>query len=212
MPPEPFVYEARFRGPKTVRMVIILLAFCALVLIAPAPLWARIFVIGACGTGLVILLAVGLSRKTALRVDAGGVRLCQSPFFRSAVAFYPWADVRQIVLWRYQRLDFIGVQRRKGAPEPTGPFTGPASRAAARKTAAGVDPQVAMTGSPRTAGSWTASAWWRRWRISRRRSRWPTPAPASCCTRCSLPRPRRADHPPPVSQLQGWPAGSGGRR
>ena len=152
MPPEPFVYEARFRGPKTVRMVIILLAFCALVLIAPAPLWARIFVIGACGTGLVILLAVGLSRKTALRVDAGGVRLCQSPFFRSAVAFYPWADVRRIVLWRYQRLDFIGVQRREGAPEPTGPFTGPASRAAARKTAAGVDPQVAMTGV--AANSW----------------------------------------------------------
>jgi hypothetical protein len=152
MPPEPFVYEARFRGPKTVRMVIILLAFCALVLIAPAPLWARIFVIGACGTGLVILLAVGLSRKTALRIDAGGVRLCQSPFFRSAVAFYPWADVRRIVLWRYQRLDFIGVQRREGAPEPTGPFTGPASRAAARKTAAGVDPQVAMTGV--AANSW----------------------------------------------------------
>jgi hypothetical protein len=133
-------------------MVIILLAFCALVLIAPAPLWARIFVIGACGTGLVILLAAGLSRKTALRVDASGVTLCQSPFFRSAVAFYPWADVRRIVLWRYQRLDFIGVQRREGAPEPTGPFTGPASRAAARKTAAGVDPQVAMTGV--AANSW----------------------------------------------------------
>jgi len=152
MPPEPFVYEARFRGPKTVRLVIILLAFSAVMLIAPAPLWARIFVIGACGIGLVILLAAGLSRKTALRVDASGVTLCQSPFFRSASAFYPWADVRRIVLWQYQRLDFIGVERRQGAPEPTGPFTGPASRAAAGKTAPGVDPQAAMTGV--AANSW----------------------------------------------------------
>ena len=152
MPPEPFVYEARFRGPKTVRIVVILLAFCAIMLIAPAPLWARIFVIGACGIGLVILLAAGLSRKTALRVDASGVTLCQSPFFRSAVAFYPWADVQRIVLWQYQRLDYIGVQRRKGAPEPTGPFTGPASRAAVRKTAAGVEPDVALTGA--AANSW----------------------------------------------------------
>ena len=152
MPPEPFVYEARFRGPKTVRLVIILLAFSAVMLIAPAPLWARIFVIGACGIGLVILLAAGLSRKTALRVDASGVTLCQSPFFRSAAAFYPWADVRRIVLWQYQRLDFIGVQRREGAPEPTGRFTGPASRAAVRKTAAGVDPDVALTGA--AANSW----------------------------------------------------------
>ena len=152
MPPEPFVYEARFRGPKTVRIVVILLAFCAIMLIAPAPLWARIFVIGACGIGLVILLAAGLSRKAALRVDARGVTLCQSPFFRSAAAFYPWADVQRIVLWRYQRLDYIGVQRRKGAPEPTGPFTGPASRAAVRKTAAGVEPDVALTGA--AANSW----------------------------------------------------------
>jgi hypothetical protein len=152
MPPEPFVYEARFRGPKTVRIVVILLAFCAIMLIAPAPLWARIFVIGACGIGLVILLAAGLSRKTALRVDASGITLCQSPFFRSAAAFYPWADVQRIVLWQYQRLDYIGVQRRKGAPEPTGPFTGPASRAAVRKTAAGVEPDVALTGA--AANSW----------------------------------------------------------
>ena len=152
MPPEPFVYEARFRGPKTVRIVVILLAFCAIMLIAPAPLWARIFVIGACGIGLVILLAAGLSRKTALRVDASGVTLCQSPFFTSAVALYPWADVQRIVLWQYQRLDYIGVQRRKGAPEPTGPFTGPASRAAVRKTAAGVEPDVALTGA--AANSW----------------------------------------------------------
>src|SRR5215831_12934625 len=107
MPPEPFVYEARFRGPKTVRMVIILLAFCAIMLIAPAPLWARVFVIGACGIGLVILLAAGLSRKTALRVDASGVRVCRSPFFRAATAFYPWAEVEKIVLWRFQRLEYI---------------------------------------------------------------------------------------------------------
>jgi hypothetical protein len=152
MPPEPFVYEARFRGPKTVRLVVILLVFCAVMLIAPAPLWARIFVIGACGVGLVILLAAGLSRKTALRVDASGVKLCQSPFFRSATASYPWADVQRIVLWRYQRLDYIGVERRKGAPEPTGPFTGPASRAAVGKTAPGVDPGVALTGA--AANSW----------------------------------------------------------
>jgi hypothetical protein len=50
------------------------------------------------------------------------------------------------VLWRFQRLEYIGVQRREGAPEPTGPFTGPASRAAARTTARGVDPDVALTG------------------------------------------------------------------
>jgi hypothetical protein len=60
--------------------------------------------------------------------------------------------VRRIVLWQYQRLNFIGVQRRQGAPEPTGPFTGPASRAAAGKTAPGVDPQAAMTGV--AANSW----------------------------------------------------------
>ena len=96
--------------------------------------------------------AAGLSRKTALRVDARGVTLCQSPFFRSAAAFYPWADVRRIVLWQYQRLDFVGVQRREGAQEPTGRFTGPASRAAVKKTAPGVDPDVALTGA--AANSW----------------------------------------------------------
>ena len=152
MPPEPFVYEARFRGRNTGRMVIILLVFCAVVIVLPAALWARIFVLAACGLGLVILLSAGLSRRTALRVDATGVTLCQSPFFRSAVNFYPWADVRRIVLWRYQRLEFLGVERREGAPEPKGAFTGSASRAAAGKTAPGVDPDVAVTGV--AANSW----------------------------------------------------------
>ena len=152
MPPEPFVYEARFRGRNTGRMVIILLVFCAVVIVLPAALWARIFVLAACGLGLVILLSAGLSRRTALRVDATGVTLCQSPFFRSAVNFYPWGDVRRIVLWRYERLEYLGVQRREGAPEPKGAFTGPASRAAAKTTAHGVDPGVAMTGV--AANSW----------------------------------------------------------
>src|SRR5262249_7004150 len=145
MPPEPFVYEARFRGRNTGRMVIILLVFCAVVIVLPAALWARIFVLAACAIGLVILLSAGLSPKTALRIDPSGITLCQSPFFRSAVNFYPWGDVRRIVLWRYERLEYLGVQRREGAPEPKGAFTGPASRAAARKTAQGVDPDVAMT-------------------------------------------------------------------
>jgi hypothetical protein len=127
-------------------MVIILLVFCAVVIALPAALWARIFVLAACAIGLVILLSAGLSRKTALRVDPSGITLCQSPFFRSAVNFYPWGDVRRIVLWRYERLEYLGVQQREGAPEPKGAFTGPASRAAARKTAQGVDPDVAMTG------------------------------------------------------------------
>jgi len=152
MPPEPFVYEARFRGLKTIRLATILVAFGVIMVVAPAPLWARVFVIGVCGVGLVILLAAVLSRKAALRVDASGVSLCQSPFFRSATAFYPWADIQQIVLWRYQRLNYIGVRRREGAPEPTGPFTGPASRAAVSRTAPGVAPDVALTGAP--ANSW----------------------------------------------------------
>src|SRR5262245_33433135 len=146
MPPEPFVYEAKFRGRNAGRMVIILLVFCAVVIVLPAALWARIFVLAACAIGLVILLSAGLSRKTALRVDLSGITLCQSPFFRSAVNFYPWGDVRRIVLWRCERLEYLGVQRREGAPEPKGAFTGPASRATARKTAHGVDPDVAMTG------------------------------------------------------------------
>jgi len=152
MPPEPYVYEARFASPKTARLAIILLAFCAVVLVLPASLLARIVVVVPCGIGLVILLAAGLSRKTALRVDADGVRLCQSPFFRSAAAFYPWADLRKILLWRYQRLQYIGVERREGAPEPTGAFAGPASRAAVRRTAPGIEPGVALTGA--AANTW----------------------------------------------------------
>jgi hypothetical protein len=146
MPPEPFVYEARFRGRKTGRMVVILLVFCAIVIVLPAALWARIFVLAACGIGLVILLGAGLSRKAALRMDPSGITLCQSPFFRSAVNFYPWGDVQRIVLWRFERLEHLGVQRREGAPEPKGAFTGPMSQAAAGTTAPGVDPDVAITG------------------------------------------------------------------
>src|SRR5262245_6505644 len=146
MPPEPFVYEAKFRGRNAGRMVIILLVFCAVVIVLPAALWARIFVLAACAIGLVILLSAGLSRKTALRVDPSGITLCQSPFFRSAVNFYPWGDVRRIVLWRYERLEYLGVQRREGAPEPKGAFPGPASGATPGKPAQGGAPDVARTG------------------------------------------------------------------
>ena len=146
------MYEARFGSRKTARMVIALLVFCVVILVVPASLLARVFVVGACGIGLVILLAAGLGNRTALRIDSGGVRLCQSPFLRSATAFYPWADLQKIMLRRYQRLQYIGVQRREEAPAPTGLFTGPASRAAVRKTAPGVEPGVALTGA--AANTW----------------------------------------------------------
>jgi hypothetical protein len=78
----------------------------------------------------------------ALRVDARGITLGGSPGrYRSTTRLIPWADVREVVLWRqpmpYGRsVRYVAVARHRGAP----PLAGRRGQRAGRVTARGLTP------------------------------------------------------------------------
>ena len=139
------VYEAKYGlNRQSARLITICLAFCALMVVLPASLWARIFVVGLAGLGVLIVAAASLTRRTALRVDAAGVSLRQSPLQPGSAAFYPWEDIEKLLIWQYQRLVYVGVQRREGAA-PLPRRAGPTARAALAATSPGIPQETAAT-------------------------------------------------------------------
>ncbi|MFI6785667.1 hypothetical protein [Micromonospora sp. NPDC050276] len=73
------------------------------------------------GAFLLLRLVSVLSGRVALRVDAAGVTLGQTPPWPSShTAVVPWSDIEAIVLWTQQAglatVPYVGLQRRPGLP------------------------------------------------------------------------------------------------
>ncbi|MEU5703378.1 hypothetical protein [Streptomyces aurantiacus] len=70
---------------------------------------------------LQLLSGAGRRRLVAFRVDAEGVLLGGAPArYKAQTAFVPWEDITSVVVWQQRMagpaMDYIGVQRRTGAP------------------------------------------------------------------------------------------------
>ena len=137
---EAFVYEAKYGlNRQSAALIGACLAFCVPCILVPTPLWIRIFVIGLFGPGALLVSAASLTRVTALRVDPSGVTL-RRYLVRPAV-FFPWEDVKKLLLWRYPQTWHVGVLRREGAA----PLPMPLNRNAAR---VGLPLETAATAVP----------------------------------------------------------------
>jgi hypothetical protein len=147
------IYETRYGlNRQSATAIGACLAFCVVIIAVPAPLWARIFVAGFFGFGAVILGAASLTRKTALRIDSAGITLSTSPLRPRSTVLYPWEDVDRVLIWQYQRLVHVGVQRRDGAAPLPLRISG-VSRAALSVTSPGIPPETAATAAP--ANGWS---------------------------------------------------------
>jgi hypothetical protein len=140
---EPGVYVARYGWNRRSGSLIIGAAVFVLVAVtAPMSLALRVVTLVFFGGGALVFIATIASRRVALRVDASGITLGGSPGrYRSTTRLIPWADVREVVLWRqpmpYGRsMRYVAVARRKGAP----PLTGRRGRRAGRVTARTLTP------------------------------------------------------------------------
>jgi hypothetical protein len=146
-------YEAKYgRNRQSWRIIGIALVFCAAALLPGMPVWLKILDIAFFGGGAVMLAIVSLRGTTAVRIDEAGVTLCTSPVYpKSTTRLFPWDDVANVVIWqgtfsgRINRLEFVGVERRPGAPPLTGKFIGRRSQSAARLDSPGIPPEVAAT-------------------------------------------------------------------
>ncbi|MEU4616603.1 hypothetical protein [Streptomyces umbrinus] len=68
-----------------------------------------------------LLSGAGWKRLVAFRVDGEGVLLGGAPArYEAQTAFVPWEDITSVVLWQQRMagpsMDYIGIQRRAGAP------------------------------------------------------------------------------------------------
>ena len=146
MPPgEAPIYEAKYGwNRQSAKVIGACLAFCIVMIVVPAPLWARIFVIGFFGLGALALGAASLTRRTALRIDSSGITLGRSPLQSRSAVLYPWEDVERLLIWQYQRLMHVGVQRREGAT-PLPVRISRASRTALAITSPGIPLETAAT-------------------------------------------------------------------
>jgi len=112
------VYEARYgRSPKHIFSIGYGLVMSAVILLIPAPAWVRVIVVGGFGGLAVVPATMTFSRNPALRVDALGVTIRPYPLRFSVIAFYPWDDVVQILIMRFQDSEgqFVQIQLRDGA-------------------------------------------------------------------------------------------------
>jgi hypothetical protein len=93
------------------------LAMSAMILLIPAPAWARVLVVGTLGGAAVMLATMTFSRNPALRVDAAGVTIRPYTLNFSVIAFYPWEDVVQILIVRSRQTNgqYVQIQLREGA-------------------------------------------------------------------------------------------------
>jgi hypothetical protein len=141
---EPGVYVARYGWNRRSGSLIVGAAvFVLLALTVPMSLALRVVTLVFFGGALVFIASIA-TRRVALRVDASGVTLGGSPGrYRSTTCLIPWADVREVVLWRqpmpYGRsVRYVGVARRKGAR----PLTGRRGQRAGEVTARALTPGV----------------------------------------------------------------------
>jgi hypothetical protein len=133
------VYVARYGwNRRSGSLIIGALVFVVVAVTVPMSLPLRVVAIVFFGGGALLLIGSTASRLAALRVDRAGVTLGGSPArYRSTTLLVPWADIREIVLWRQQlpygrSMRYIGVARRKGAHPLAGRRGQRASQAAAR--------------------------------------------------------------------------------
>lgn len=68
-----------------------------------------------------LLSGAGWKRLVAFRVDGEGVLLGGAPArYEVQTAFVPWGDITSFVVWQQRMagpsMDYVGVQRRAGAP------------------------------------------------------------------------------------------------
>jgi hypothetical protein len=146
-------YEARYGwNRQSWRLIGIALVCCLAALLPGMPLWLKIVDIAFFGGGAVMMAAVSLRRPIAVRVDQAGVTLCAAPLFpRNTTRLFPWEDIARVIIWRgpfsgrVNRLEFVGVERRPGAPPLTGKFIGQRSQSAARLEAPGIPSEAAVT-------------------------------------------------------------------
>ncbi|MEV1331663.1 hypothetical protein AB0J20_19060 [Micromonospora costi] len=116
--------------------------------------------LGAIVTGsafLLLRLVSVLGRRVALRVDAVGVTLGQTPPWPSShTAVVPWSDIEAVVLWTQQAggttVPHVGLQRRPGLP----PLPGSARSRALRRMNQAFVPHVppAVLADSRPATLW----------------------------------------------------------
>ena len=153
---EEHVYEARYGwNRQSLRQISVALVFCAVVLVISVPLWFRILAIAFFGGAALVFAFASVTGRTAVRVESAGITLCTSPLYPKATTrLYPWQDVTEVVIWRAtgsrprgNPLEYVGVQRRAGAPPLTGRFTGRSAQSAAGLIAPGISPAVAVTGA-----------------------------------------------------------------
>jgi hypothetical protein len=146
-------YETKYGwNRQSWRIIGIALVFCAAALLPGMPLWLKILDIAFFGGGALMIAVVSLRGTTAVRIDEAGVTLCASPVYpKSTTRLFPWDDVANVVIWqgtfsgRINRLEFVGVERRLGAPPLSGKFIGRRSQSAARLDSPGIPPEVAAT-------------------------------------------------------------------
>jgi hypothetical protein len=140
---EPGVYVARYGWNRRSGSLVIGAAVFVLVAVTvPMSAALRVVTLVFFGGGALVVIAAIASRRVALRVDASGITLGGSPGrYRSTTRLFPWADVREVVLWRqpmpYGRsVRYVAVARRKGAP----PLAGRRGRRAGQVTARALTP------------------------------------------------------------------------
>ena len=117
------VYEERFgftRRDLLLMPTSAILVAVGVALLGDEPLPGLVAVVFG-GLFLVLRLVSVLSRRVALRVDAAGVTLGQTPPWPSAhTAVVPWSDIEAVVLWRQQAglnsVRYVGLRRRPGLP------------------------------------------------------------------------------------------------
>ncbi|CCH16952.1 hypothetical protein [Micromonospora lupini] len=117
------VYEERFgftRGDLLLMPTSVVFVAVGVALLRDEPLpGLAVTVFG--GVFLLLRLVSVLSCRVALRVDAAGVTLGQTPPWPSShTAVVPWSDIEAVVLWTQQvglnSVPYVGLQRRPGLP------------------------------------------------------------------------------------------------
>lgn len=149
----PDVYQARFSPNRLTGLSVVLCAaVCALFVLVPTPLWLRVITLGGAGLAGLLILAGSLTFHVALRADHAGIMIRRSPFQPSAVTFYPWEDVDRILIWKYNHITRLAIQRRDAAPPLPARRIRPITENYLAVAAPGIPPGVA-------ANAVTANAW-----------------------------------------------------
>jgi hypothetical protein len=137
------VYVARYGwNGRSGGLIIGAAVFVLIAVTVPMSLALRVVTLVLFGGGALVFIASIATRRVALRVDASGITLGGSPGrYRSTTRLIPWADVREVVLWRqpmpYGRsMRYVAVARHRGAP----PLAGRRGQRAGQATARALTP------------------------------------------------------------------------